>query len=227
MRCPLSKSQCLGDKKSHSDCRNDFLKMTFFIIVIHHQPMTSLSCGTTSQFWSQFKKWQNMFSPKYKTQCHWVMDFGKNMVFIFWIVIRIGRWFQLTNFSLAGDKWQWWKISFWKSHFCSHCESCCHPSTEFWTLVKALFVIFWLVINYCNNCMKEVEYNSKVLYIYLKGYWELLLGDRKYTKGSQGHATGKKRGRNGPKGQRGRTGQLTTRSLRNDCFEWLILNIVS
>ena len=63
---PLFKTHCQGDKKSHSDCRKDFFKITFFIIVIHHQPMKSLSIGTISQFWSQFKNDKTCFhqSPK-------------------------------------------------------------------------------------------------------------------------------------------------------------------
>ena len=65
---PLFKTHCQGDTKSHSDCRNDFFKITFFIIVIHHQPMKSLSIWTTSKFWSHFKTWYQMHSPQSKTK---------------------------------------------------------------------------------------------------------------------------------------------------------------
>ena len=36
---------------------------------------------------------------------------------------------------------------------------------------------------------------------------DITVGDRKYTNREQGRSTGKKRGTNGPKGRRGRTGQ--------------------
>ena len=125
MFSPKSKTQCLVNNKSHSDCNNDFFKMTFFIIAILHKPMKKLPLWPPTNSYHKSKQDNNRIHDSPKVSA--------------WVTKRVTVTAEMTfskwHFSSLSSITSQWQVCHVKpppnsDHNSKNDKTCFHQSTK-------------------------------------------------------------------------------------------------